>query len=392
MDGSRFFSASSAICRDWRMKNPSRGVAHSSPQLGGHYARYAKDDGLASSKRGEHLRARQRGAGDCRLKPGGAGVVAGCYLGVMDPVVLFFLLGVFARLAKSDLRLPEALYEALSIFLLLAIGLKGGVELAKLPFASVAVQSGAVVAMGFILPMPAYAILRGLGRFARPDAASIAAHYGSVSVVTFAVAAAFLNRREIAYEAHMPLFVALLEAPAIVTGIVLARVGALGSVRWGALAHEVLLGKSLVLLLGGLVIGAAVGPEGIVPIKPLFIDLFKGVLALFLLEMGLVAGGRLADLRRAGPFLIAFGLVVPLLFACVGAVVARLVGLSDGGTALLATMAASASYIAAPTAMRIAVPEANPALSIGASLAKTFPFNITLGIPLYLRLAEALRF
>ena len=204
--------------------------------------------------------------------------------------MLFFLLGVFARLAKSDLRLPDALYEALSIFLLLAIGLKGGVELAKLPFASVAVQSGAVVAMGFILPIPAYAILRGLGRFARPDAASIAAHYGSVSVVTFAVAAAFLNRREIAYEAHMPLFVALLEAPAIVTGIVLARVGALGSVRWGALAHEVLLGKSLVLLLGGLVIGAAVGPEGIVPIKPLFIDLFKGVLALFLLEMGLVAG------------------------------------------------------------------------------------------------------
>jgi hypothetical protein len=310
----------------------------------------------------------------------------------MDPVVFFFLLGVFARLARSDLRLPDALYEALSIFLLLAIGLKGGVELAKLPFASVAMQSGAVVAMGFILPLPAYAILRGLGRFARPDAASIAAHYGSVSVVTFAVAAAYLNRREIAYETHMPLFVALLETPAIVTGIVLARVGALGSVRWGALAHEVLLGKSLVLLLGGLVIGAAVGPAGIVPIKPLFIDLFKGVLALFLLEMGLVAGGRLADLRRAGPFLIAFGLVVPLLFACVGAVVARLVGLSDGGTALLATMAASASYIAAPTAMRIAVPEANPALSIGASLAITFPFNITLGIPLYLRLAEALRF
>jgi hypothetical protein len=310
----------------------------------------------------------------------------------MDPVVFFFLLGVFARLARSDLRLPDAMYEALSIFLLLAIGLKGGVELAKLPLASVAVQAGAVVAMGFVLPLPAYAILRGLGRLARPDAASIAAHYGSVSVVTFAVAAAYLNRRDIAYEAHMPLFVALLEAPAIVTGIVLARVGALGSVRWGALAHEVLLGKSLVLLLGGLAIGAAVGPEGIAPVKPLFIDLFKGVLALFLLEMGLVAGGRLADLRRAGPFLIAFGLVVPLLFACVGAVVARLVGLSDGGTALLATMAASASYIAAPTAMRIAVPEANPALSIGASLAITFPFNITLGIPLYLRLAEALGF
>jgi len=310
----------------------------------------------------------------------------------MDPVVLFFLLGVVAKLAKSDLRLPEALYETLSIFLLLAIGLKGGVELARVPFASVAVQAAAVVTMGLLLPLPAFAILRGLGRLPRADAASIAAHYGSVSVVTFAVAIAFLTKRNVPYEAHMPLFVALLETPAIVTGILLARVGAMRAVRWGAVAHEVLLGKSVVLLLGGLAIGALVGPEGIAPIKLLFFDLFKGVLALFLLEMGLVAGGRMGDLRRAGPFLVGFGLIVPLLFACVGIVVARLVGLSDGGTALLATMAASASYIAAPTAMRIAVPEANPALSIGAALGITFPFNITVGIPLYLQLAQGMRF
>ena len=310
----------------------------------------------------------------------------------MDPVVLFFLLGVFAKLAKSDLRLPEALYETLSIFLLLAIGLKGGVELAKVPFADVAVQAASVLAMGFLLPLPAFAILRGLGRLPRPDAASIAAHYGSVSVVTFAVATAYLARHNIEFEAHMPLFVALLETPAIVTGILLARLGTLQAVRWGAVLHEVMFGKTLVLLLGGLAIGAAVGPEGIAPIKPLFIDLFKGVLAVFLLEMGLVAGGRLGDLRRAGLFLAVFGVVVPLCFACVGALVARAVGLSDGGTALLATMAASASYIAAPTAMRIAVPEANPALSIGVALGITFPFNITLGIPLYLRLAESLRF
>jgi hypothetical protein len=154
----------------------------------------------------------------------------------------------------------------------------------------------------------------------------------------------------------------------------------------------VFLGKSVVLLVGGLAIGAWAGPEGVEPIRPLFIDLFKGVLALFLLEMGLVAGARVGDLRRAGSFLIAFGVLVPPLFACVGALVARTVGLSDGGTMLLATMAASASYIAAPTAMRIAVPEANPALSIGAALGITFPFNITIGIPLYLRLAETLRF
>ncbi|MFN0317706.1 MAG: sodium-dependent bicarbonate transport family permease [Burkholderiales bacterium] len=310
----------------------------------------------------------------------------------MDPVVYFFILGVLAKYAKSDLRLPDALYEALSIFLLLAIGLKGGIELAKVQFASVALQASAVLAMGFVLPLPAFAVLRGLGRLSRPDAASIAAHYGSVSVVTFAVATTYLTKRNVTYEAHMPLFVALLETPAIVTGILLARLGTLASVRWGAVAREVMLGKSVVLLLGGLTIGALAGPEGIAPVKPLFIDLFKGVLALFLLEMGLVAGGRLPELWRAGRFLVAFGTIVPLVFACIGGIIGRLLGLSDGGTALLATMAASASYIAAPTAMRIAVPEANPALSVGAALGITFPFNIVVGIPLYLRLAEILRF
>ncbi|MEN9316390.1 MAG: hypothetical protein RIS35_2783 [Pseudomonadota bacterium] len=309
----------------------------------------------------------------------------------MDPVVLFFLLGVFARLARSDLRLPEALYETLSIFLLLAIGLKGGIELAKLPWDGLVGQAAAVVVMGFLLPLPAFAILRFVGRMSRPDAASIAAHYGSVSVVTFAVATAYLARRGVDHEPQMPLFVALLETPAIVTGILLARLGSGGPVRWGAVAHEALLGKSTVLLLGGLAIGAVIGPDGVAPIKLLFIDLFKGVLALFLLEMGLVAGGRLADLRRAGPFLVAFGVVVPVLFAGVGASLGGLLGLSVGGTALIAVMAASASYIAAPTAMRIAVPEANPALSIGAALGVTFPFNITLGIPLYLWMAESLR-
>lgn len=310
----------------------------------------------------------------------------------MDPVVLFFLLGLAAKLARSDLRLPEALYETLSIFLLLAIGLKGGVELARVPIASVAGQAVATVAMGLLLPLPIFAVLRSWGRLPRADAASIAAHYGSVSVVTFAVATAYLARQNIAHESHMALLVALLETPAIVAGILLARLGTPGKVRWSQVAHEVFLGKSVVLLLGGLVIGAVVGPDGISPIKPVFIDGFKGVLALFLLEMGLVAGGRLSDLRRAGPFLIGFGLLAPPLLALVGLFIARLAGLSDGGAALFATMAASASYIAAPTAMRIAVPEANPALSIGASLGVTFPFNITIGIPLYVRMAETLRF
>jgi hypothetical protein len=304
----------------------------------------------------------------------------------MDPVVLFFLLGLVARLAKSDLRLPEALYEALAIYLLLAIGLKGGVQLAQQPIATVLPQALAAVALGAAIPLLAFPVLRL--KLPRADAASIAAHYGSVSVVTFAVATSFLAAQSIEAESYMPLIVALMEAPGIVVGIVLARMGGTQRIAWGALAHEVLFGKSVLLLLGGLAIGAAIGPDGAQPIAPLFTDLFKGVLALFLLEMGLVAGGRIGDLKRAGPFLLAFGIGVPLALGALGALVGHLVGLSTGGAMLLGTLAASASYIAAPTAMRIAVPEANPALSIGVALGITFPFNIFVGIPLYLQFAR----
>ena len=312
---------------------------------------------------------------------------------IIDAVVWFFVLGVIARLAKSDLRLPEPLYETLSIYLLLAIGLKGGVELARQPVASVLPSAVAAVALGAAIPLALYPVLRWIGRLSVADSASIAAHYGSVSVVTFAVATSLLLQAGISSEPHMPLLVALMEAPGIVVGIVLARAlahteGSRPALRWGALAHEVLLGKSVVLLLGGLAIGALAGPQTMAPIEPVFFGLFKGVLALFLLEMGLVAGGRLADLRRAGAFLVTFGVAAPLALGFVGALVGHLLGLSLGGTALLATLAASGSYIAAPTAMRVAVPEANPALSIGVVLGVTFPFNITVGIPLYLHYAR----
>ena len=308
----------------------------------------------------------------------------------MDPVVLFFLLGVGARLAKSDLKLPEALYETLSIYLLLAIGLKGGVELAKQPLAAVAPQALAVVGMGALLPLLAFPILRFVGRFDRADAAAIAGHYGSVSVVTFAVALAYAVKRGTPFEEYMPLFVALLEVPGIVVGILLARLHARQSLRWRNLLHEIFLGKSVVLLAGGLVIGWLAGPQGLDPLRGLFFDLFKGVLALFLLEMGLVAASRIADLRRTGLFLIGFGIAIPPLFAIIGALVGMTIGLSIGGTALLATLAGSASYIAAPAAMRIAIPEANPTLSIGAALGITFPFNLTVGIPLYFQMATLL--
>ncbi|MEN9418606.1 MAG: hypothetical protein RI988_2226 [Pseudomonadota bacterium] len=319
---------------------------------------------------------------------------------MFDVVVSFFLLGVFARLVRSDLRLPEALYETLSIYLLLAIGLKGGIELSRQPLAVLGPQVLACLALGFAIPFALYPVLR-LARLARADAASVAAHYGSVSVVTFAVATAALTRAGVAYESHAALWVAVMEAPGIVAGILLARLGAtseggpggapgLGAprTRRGQLLHDVLFGKSVLLLVGGLVIGALAGEAGTVPIRSVFIDPFKGVLALFLLELGLVAGGRLMEVRRFGPVLLAIGLGAPPLLALAGAAVGVALGLSTGGVALMATLAASASYIAAPTAMRIAVPQANPALSITAALGITFPFNIVLGIPLYIELAK----
>lgn len=304
----------------------------------------------------------------------------------LDPVVLFFLLGLAAGLLRADLRLPPAIYEFLTILLLLTIGLKGGVELANQSLATLLPQMAVVVAMGIALPLIAYPVLRFAGRLARPDAASIAAHYGSVSVATYAVAVAYLAYQEVAFEEYMPVFLVLLEMPAIVVGIVLAR-GLGGGTRWDLLAQEVLLGKSIVLLLGGMMIGWAAGAEGIIPIEGLFFGLFKGVLALFLLEMGLIAAGQVGSLRRHGLFLIAFGIAMPLFSSVVGAGVGWVLGLSVGGTMMLATLAASASYIAVPAAMRLSVPEANPTLSLAASLGVTFPFNILVGIPLYHQLA-----
>lgn len=302
----------------------------------------------------------------------------------IDPIILFFALGVAAGLLRSELRLPEALYETLSIYLLLAIGLKGGVELARQPLLTVVPQVVVVIIMGICLALLAYLVLRYGGRMGQPDAASIAAHYGSVSVGTFAVAIAYLTSLEIFYEEYMALFVVVLEIPALIIGILLARWGATqGPIQWRTITHEVFLGKSIVLLVGGLLIGWIAGLEGMGKLKDLFFDLFKGALALFLLEMGVVAASRIGDLRQTGAFLLAFGLGIPIFFGMIGTLLGVGLGFSMGGAILLATLAASASYIAAPATMRIAVPEANPTLSLTASLGITFPFNVMIGIPLY---------
>lgn len=301
---------------------------------------------------------------------------------MIDVVVLFFLFGLAAGLARSELKLPAALYETLTVFLLLAIGLKGGEGLAKQALGPFLPQLGTVILLGVVQTLIAYALLRLAGHFDRANAAATAAHYGSVSVATFAVGINWLTTRTIGFESQMAIFLAVMEVPAIMVGIVLAR-GIGRQTDWRTLAHETFLGKGVTLLLGGMAIGWAAGPEGLAPIKGVFYELFKGALALFLLEMGLIVSRQVGALRNQGLFLVGFGLAMPLFSALLGLAAGMALGLSAGGMTLLATLAASASYIAVPAAMRLAVPEANPAISLAASLGVTFPFNILAGIPLY---------
>ena len=308
---------------------------------------------------------------------------------MIDVIILFFLFGLAAGLVRSELKLPPALHESLSVFLLLTIGLKGGEGLAQQAIGPLIPQLGTVIVLGVVQTLIAFVILSRLGRLGRADAAATAAHYGSVSVATFAVGVNWLMTRHIAFEPQMAIFLAIMEVPAIMVGIVLVR-GMSKQTDWRLLAHETFLGKGVALLLGGMAIGWAAGPEGLAPIKGLFFDLFKGALALFMLEMGLIVARQAGELRRRGVFIIAFGLLMPLLSAMLGLGCGLALGLSIGGITLLATLAASASYIAVPAAMRLAVPEANPALSLAAVLGVTFPFNILVGIPLYHRLATQL--
>lgn len=307
----------------------------------------------------------------------------------IDPVILFFLFGLVAGLLRSELKLPGALYDSLSIFLLLAIGLKGGQGLATQPLGPLLPQLVVVVILGIVQTLIAYSALLTVFRFDRPNAAATAAHYGSVSVATFAVATAWLTSRSIEMEPQMAILLAVMEIPAILVGIVLAR-GVSKDTDWKSLGHEAFLGKGVTLLLGGMAIGWAAGPQGLLPIKGLYFDLFKAVLALFLLEMGLIVSRQVDELKRRGLSLIVFGLLMPVVSACLGLGTAYLLGFSVGGMTMLATLAASASYIAVPAAMRIAVPEANPAVSLAGSLGVTFPFNILVGIPLYYWMATRL--
>ena len=309
---------------------------------------------------------------------------------LLTPMILCFALGLIAALARSELTIPEAMAKAMSIYLLFAIGFKGGVSVASHGVDGHLVASLLTgVALSFLLPFAAFALLRVLTRMSALDAAAVAAHYGSISIVTFVTATSVLSGQGIESEGFMVAVAAAMEAPAIISALWLASRTGTGARMDAKLWHEILLNGSIVLLLGAFVIGMLTGPPGMSRIESFIVSPFQGVLCLFLLDMGLVAGRGLRGARGLlGPGVVIFGVVMPLVGATAGLAAGLVLGLSTGGLALMMTLAASASYIAVPAAMRVALPEANPALYLTLSLGITFPFNLTLGIPTYVALAQ----
>ena len=303
--------------------------------------------------------------------------------------VIAFLVALIATLLRFDVRLPESLYPIISTFLLLAIGLKGGRALAAASIADLWKPLIVSIVLGVITPLVAYALFRFAGRLSVINASALAAHYGSVSAVTFTVLLSTLEARNISYEGYMAGLLAILEIIGIVVALFLAR-GATEGSDWKSALSEVVRGKSIALLGIGILIGVVVGPTRLAPTDPVFVGLFAGALTLFLIELGVIAAERLRDIKSAGPLVVLLGIIVPLINGFLGALGGAAVGLSTGGVAVMAVLAGSASYIAAPAAVRIALPQASPGLYVTASLGITFPFNLTVGIPLYIAMAQAL--
>jgi hypothetical protein len=322
---------------------------------------------------------------------------------LLSAPVLFFFLGILAVLLGSDLEIPTPLPKLFSLYLLLAIGFKGGVELSRSGLGSMVLFTiAAAILMSLLVPISSFFILRT--RLGADNAAAVAAAYGSISAVTFITAQSFLNVLKVPYDGFMVAALALMESPAIVVGVVMAKLaasrlnqgpggsgGANEPIPWREVLREAFLNGSVFLLIGSLLIGGIVAyfsPSGVERMEPFTEKLFYGVLCFFLLDMGLVAAQRLRDLRQTGPFLVAFAIAAPILHAFVGLLVARLLGLPQGDALLFMVLAASASYIAVPAAMRMTVPQANPSLYITTALGLTFPFNVVVGIPLYMALVQ----
>jgi hypothetical protein len=315
---------------------------------------------------------------------------------LLSPPVLFFFLGVIAVLVGSDLEIPSPLPKLFSLYLLLAIGFKGGLELQHSGLGGQVLPTiGAAIAMSLLVPLYSFLVLKT--RFDGFNAAASAATYGSISAVTFITAESFLETQKLPFDGFMVAALALMESPAIIVGLLLVKLAApqkrpdAQGMRWRAVLHEAFLNSSVFLLVGSLVIGllvAAYSPAGITKMEPFSDKLFYGALSFFLLDMGIVAAQRIRDLRQAGAFLITFSVLMPLFNAAVGVLIARGLGLGPGNALLFVVLCASASYIAVPAAMRMTVPEANPSLYISTALGVTFPFNIIVGIPIYMALVN----
>ncbi len=317
---------------------------------------------------------------------------------LLSPMVLFFALGLMASLARSDLTVPEAIAKFLALYLMMAIGFKGGVAVAKsgLDMKLVGVML-AGIALSALIPLIGFALLRLSTRLSAIDAAAVAAHYGSISIVTFVAATQTMTTLGLAYEGYLIAVAAVMETPAILTALLLARKARDPARRaeeegMGALLREIGLNGSVVMLIGSFLIGWITGDRGMKAVAPFVNDLFFGMICLFLLDMGLIAGrGMREGMKTLSWQAIAFGLYMPLISAGLAAVVCLALDLSLGGTALMITLAASASYIAVPAAMRLALPEAKPSIYLTLSLGVTFPFNLALGIPLYVWLAGVVK-
>jgi len=312
---------------------------------------------------------------------------------LLSPVILFFILGALASFARSDLSIPEAIAKGMSLYLMAAIGLKGGVEVAAAGFSADLVAAAiAGLALSCLIPFGAFFALRSFGRLDPINAAAVAAHYGSVSVVTFVTGAEFLTTNAMGAAGYMVAVLALMETPAIIVGLFLAArysdrpTAAAGQSR-GELLRETLLNGSVVLLTGSFVIGLIAGKDGFAAIAPVFETGFRGILCLFLLDMGLVAARRLREAKILTLRLTFLAIAFPIVNGTIGAGLGALIGLDPGSTAALSILAASASYIAVPAAMRLALPQADSGLYLTLSLAVTFPFNIIIGIPFYTFLA-----
>lgn len=315
---------------------------------------------------------------------------------ILNPPVLFFFVGMIAVFVRSDLEIPQPLPKLFSLYLLFAIGFKGGHEIMKSGFtSSVGATLLAAVLMACVVPFYSYFILRL--KLDIYNAAAIAATYGSISAVTFITASALLTKLDISFGGHMVAALALMESPAIVVGIFLVRMFAphtkdeiedTEKEGWGEVLREACLNGSVFLLVSSLIIGLVTGDNGWEKIKPFSDELFYGVLCFFLMDMGLIAARRLNDLRKAGAFVVGFSVAMPVFNALVGIAIAKVLGLSVGNALLFAVLCGSASYIAVPAAMRMSVPEANPSLYISMALALTFPFNIIVGIPIYLQIIK----